>query len=248
MPVLNLAAEDVHVWWTRLDARSGDLAVGMGMLSEAERDRAARLRLEADRVAFVVRRATLRAILAAYLDTDPADLGFSVNDRGRPTLAGGSGLRFSLSRSGPIAVYAIAGDRDVGVDVEAVSTARVADADLEALARRFFSVREYEELAGLPDEQRRAGFFACWTRKEAFLKATGEGLGGGLDQFDVTVGADQPPRVVEIRGRPGEAAEWSLRSLALPAGYAGALAVRGALRPGPWPAWRWSGSGSPAGR
>lgn len=172
---------------------------------------------------FVAGRATLRAILSRYVGGAPATLQVAAGDHGKPFLVGGDDLRFNLSHTGSVALYAVARGREVGIDVERLDR-RV---PCLRLARRFFSPEENDQLRSLPEALRRPAFFAGWVRKEALVKAWGLGLSAPLDRFDVCLLPDWPPQLLEVRGRPGEADRWSLLDVDAGEGHAAALAVEG---------------------
>ncbi len=221
-----LARGQIHLWCADLDRPAAERARFEGVLSRAERERAERFRFERDRQRFVVRRGLLRQLLAAYLQVDPARVGIGYGSHGKPELVPPSGrgsLRFNLSDSGPVALYAFALGQEVGVDVEELRVVPEAD----QIGRRFFSPAECAELADVAAEQRNEAFLLCWTRKEAFLKAGGEGLFCPLDSFDVTLRPGAPAAVLNVRGGGPGAASWSLHHLEPCAGYVGALAVLG---------------------
>lgn len=210
------------MWRVGLDpspARRRRLAL---TLSREERERAARLRLDRDRRRFVVARGGLRMILGEYLGVDPGEVEIGRSERGKPRLTrDGTGLRFSLSRSGELALCAVAWDREVGVDVERLRP--IADA-LE-IAEHFFSERERQALRRRDDERRQRAFFRVWTRKEAWLKACGVGLTLPLDRVEVSVEEDEPARLLSVPDDSSPASCWSLHELAPSAGYLAALAV-----------------------
>jgi len=221
-----LGDAQVHVWRAFCDVSCGERVRLSAWLCPEELERASRFRRQADTDRFVARRGILRALLGLYLGTDPADLGFDQGPRGKPSLAApasASGIRFSASHSHGLALYAIMCGREVGVDVEAV------DPDFPGLrvAERFFSPCELNALGALPEDAQQQAFFACWTRKEAVLKATGEGLALPLRDFDVTVGLDDPPAIVASRAASLDSSRWSLADLRPADGYAAALAVQG---------------------
>jgi len=221
---LSPGGDDVHVWRIPLDLPPPLLAGLAAVLSADERSRAARFRFDIHRTRFTAGRAALRHLLASYLRIRPGEVSFRYSAHGKPSLAGsaaGSGLRFNFSNAGGLALAAFVLDREVGVDVEEVK--RVAD--FTAIAERFFSPAENEVLRALPPESRDAAFFTCWTRKEAYIKAVGEGLSIPLDSFDVTLAPGGPPRLLATRGEPGGEARWSLHALHPGPGFVGALAV-----------------------
>ncbi|MBW3641291.1 MAG: 4'-phosphopantetheinyl transferase superfamily protein [Actinobacteria bacterium] len=214
----------VRVWQASLAAAAPRCRRLQAGLPADELDRAESLRSPRRRETFLVSRAMLRDTLGLLLGEDPKALRFAAGPHGKPFLEQERRLCFNLSHSGDMVVFATAWDREVGVDVE---RARV-DVDCEALAARFFSPVENEQLASLPHHLRRAAFFAGWTRKEALVKAWGVGLSLALDRFDVSLVPDRPPRLLDVRASAYGATRWSIRDLDPGAGYAGALAVEGA--------------------
>ena len=172
----------------------------------------------------MVARGALRVLLGHYLACDPRRVRFRKGAQGKPYLEEGSESRrisFNMSHSGKIALYALTPVREIGVDIELVRPHQPA---LE-LAERFFARGEVAALRVLPEREREGSFFACWTRKEAYLKATGMGLSTPLDRFEVSIDPDDTTVRLTIPSDPAEAARWSLHGLRLIGGYASALAV-----------------------
>ena len=195
-------------------------------LSEKEVMRADRFYFERDRKHFIVGRGVLRAILGIYLGMEPDQLEFSYGAYGKPYLADGCGereVRFNLSHSNELALYAFVRGREIGVDLEYIRDIP----DIEQIAARFFSARENIVLHGLPAAQKQEAFFRCWTRKEAYIKAIGNGLTHPLDQFDVSLAPGEPARLLTVAGEPDKTKRWALRELAPAPGYQAALAVSG---------------------
>ncbi|HVF42741.1 MAG TPA: 4'-phosphopantetheinyl transferase superfamily protein [Pyrinomonadaceae bacterium] len=221
-----LGSDDVHVFRAPLDAPPAAVGAHFELLDAAERGRAARYVFQKDRDHFVVARATLRTILGRYLRLDPARLAFDYGPYGKPSLAdaqNGQCLRFNVSHSRGLALYAVTLGREIGLDLEYMRD----DVDLESIADQFFSRREAAALRALPAHERVQGFFNCWTRKEAYIKARGEGLSHPLDQFDVALAPGEPAALLHTAADGREAARWSLRELSPGAGYAAAVAVEG---------------------
>lgn len=222
-----LRTGDVHVWYVDLAVDAGTLRRLAAGLSEDERARADRFVFERDARRFVVARSALRTLLAEYLGLTPRAVVFTYGVHGKPAFDGAlAGLGFNLSHSGEVAVVVAGWGRALGVDVEL----RRPLPDLAALAARSFAPRELAVLDALPESERPEAFFRCWTRKEAFIKATGEGLAHPLDAFVVSLAPDEPARFLDIDGDPDALARWTLHDLGPPAGYAGALVVEGAVR------------------
>jgi len=225
---------DVHVWL----APVGDLPVDalVAHLSPDERARGDRFVFERDRRSFVACRGLLRRLLGSYVGTEPRVLRFEYGPRGKPSLAAGSGprdVRFNVSHSGGLALLAFARGRELGVDIERER----AVPEAYSIAHRYFSPREVAALGALAADARPPAFFRCWTRKEAFIKATGDGLSRPLETFDVTLAPGEPARLERVEDEPGEAERWWLEDLEPAAGFAGALAVEG--HPARLARWRW---------
>ncbi len=217
-----LLPNEVHVWRVVRDVPESVTAGLWHLLLADERAEAGRFRLAHDRSRFVVARGVLRSLLGAYCGRLADTLRFQYGPTGKPSLWwAGSGAPpcFNVAHSGALVLVAVAQNRALGIDLEEMLP--LSDAD--AVARRYFSAAEQAALRALPREQRLRGFYTCWTRKEAFIKATGEGLSRRLDTFDVSVG---PRAAVErVRENAAEAARWALRDIDVGPGYAAALAV-----------------------
>jgi 4'-phosphopantetheinyl transferase len=217
---------EVHVWCASLDLPSAWRNSLRKLLSPDEIERAERFHFERDRGRFVARRGVLRDLLGRYLGVDAATIAFVYNDFGKPGLGSlfeDHGLRFNLSHSNGLALFAFTLGMDVGVDVEYEQP----EIEHEQLAGRYFSSYERDAIHALSPESRRQAFYVCWTRKEAYIKAHGEGLSLPLDQFDVSVTPDEPARLLATRGGLEGAEAWTLQHLAPAPGYLGALAVGG---------------------
>jgi 4'-phosphopantetheinyl transferase len=211
---------DVRLWTVRLDASDDTFARSLAWLSEEETARAERFRFDRHRRAFVLGRAALRALLGSYLGMDAAAVQFVVGPHGKPALADPScALRFNASNSGDFAAYAFTSGCEIGVDIEQHRALR----DFENIARRFFSPEETAELLALSAAEITPGFFNCWTRKEAFIKALGGGLSIPLDSFRVTLRPGADARMISPPG-------WMLHDFTPAPDYAGAIAYPGEPR------------------
>jgi 4'-phosphopantetheinyl transferase len=222
---LALPAGEVHVWRSNLDLDPIELGCVQSNLSWDERARAARFHFPKDQRRFLAARGTLRTLLARYVDYAPAQFEFCYGPSGKPELEPGcnaTGIRFNLSHAQGLALYAITRDRAIGVDLEQVQ----ADVAWKEIASRFFAPREVEGLGLVPAPSGAEAFFNCWTRKEAFVKARGEGLSLPLNQFEVSLAPGEPARLLCTTGDPQEASNWSIQELEPAAGYIGAIAVR----------------------
>jgi len=223
--VPSLQSDVVHVWNRPLEVPTQVEEACYGLLSPEERHRAARYRMGRPRTDFVLTRGTLRSLVAGYLGIAPQEASFRYSEHGKPLIDGPCDLRFNVSHTGGLALLAFVKAHAIGVDVEKINAAP----DARKLAERFFSVRERQSLEGLSGDELHAAFFRCWTRKEAYVKARGEGLSLPLDQFDVSVAPDESRALLATRPDPSEAARWILRDLPAPPGYAAALAVTGTM-------------------
>jgi len=222
----SLGDEDVHVWRASLNQTVAVVSAHRQILAPDELERAAKYHFQRDRDRFIVARAVLRRLLASYLQSEPARLRFRTNEYGKPSLdieAGREALRFNLSHSHDLALYAVVSKREVGVDLEYIQQ----DFDTKQIAERFFSTREIAALNALPANLQTESFFRCWTRKEAYVKARGEGLSLPLEQFDVSLSPDDPAALLNVAGNPAEASRWSLRELTPAPGYMAAIAIEG---------------------
>lgn len=217
-----LGVTDVHVWRIGLRLKKSELARCRATLTTDERTRAARLLSPTHGRRFTAGRGILRRLLGKYLGTPPEDVILTCNTYGKPSLGGGAPrLRFNLSHSGDIALYAFSRSRELGVDIERVDPKMAT----EAIADQFFSPTEVTALRAVPRSRRPRAFFACWTRKEAYIKARGKGLSLPLDRFAVSIG---PGKASLLRSYiAGDVDRWSLKDLTPGPGYAGALAVEG---------------------
>jgi 4'-phosphopantetheinyl transferase len=230
-----LRENEVHVWRVALDRGWEDLHALRQVLSPDERERMDRFYLEPDRRRYLVGRAVLRKLLGRSLEISPDTLRFTYSAYGRPALAADfahTRLQFSVSHSGDLVLIAVALGRAVGVDVERIRT----DIAVDEIAARFFSAHEQRTLARLAAGRQREAFFACWTRKEAYIKARGDGLNLPLDAFDVEFLPGRTARLVETRHDPGEARRWTLQELEVGEGYKAAVAVEGE---GELKCWQW---------
>jgi 4'-phosphopantetheinyl transferase len=226
-----LAPGHVHVWRIPLDRPADEVRALRSLLDDDERRRADRFYAEAHRVRFTVAHARLREILAGYTGEDAPVLRFTTGAHGKPSpVAGESGrgvIPFNLSHSGDLALVAVAAEGDVGVDVERHD----GSVEFLAVAERFFSPNERAVLRGLAHDGRALthAFFAAWSRKEAYLKATGHGITRGLHHFDVSCAPDVPARLLDDRMDGEATTRWAMTSFVPAAGYSGALVAAAPL-------------------
>lgn len=222
---LAIEADDLDVFAVNLDAPEDVRARLWSHLSSEERQNAETFVFPEHQQRYVVGRGMLRELLAPRLGIPPGGIEFIGNAYGKPRLADvhrAPELNFNVSHSGSLALYAFCRDCDVGVDVELMR--EIEDAD--DLAERFFSPAEAAALAALPVDQKSLAFLACWTRKEAFIKAIGLGLSCPLDAFDVSLEPDAPARLLRIDPSIDSVSSWSMQGFRPRDGYIAAVAHR----------------------
>lgn len=201
-----------------------------------ERMRAERFHFEEDRKRFIICRGILRTILGHYLGVEPSWVQFCYGKNKKPALANTTfkgEIHFNLSHSEGLALYAFNRNREIGVDIEYIRDIP----EIEQIAKRFFSERENAVFQILPKSKKREALFNCWTRKEAFVKAMGDGLSWPLDRFDVSLVPDEPARVQRIEGDSRAASQWSIDDLKPAPGYTAAFAIKGRI--GRVHFWQW---------
>ena len=233
-----LGGNEVHVWRASLDDSTQRRDSFLHTLAADERTRAERFYFQRDRDRFINAHGVLRDILGLYLNRAPKSLSFCYSSHGKPALAcesGGDAIHFNMSHSHGVALYAVTRGREAGIDLEFIRC----DLETEQIAERFFSRSEIATLRALPLGLRKYAFFLCWTRKEAYIKARGEGLSMPLDQFDVSLIPGEPAALLSTKPEADEALRWSLRGLTPACGYSAALAVEG--RGWTLSCWQWPG-------
>jgi 4'-phosphopantetheinyl transferase len=220
----HLQIDEIRVWHAPLDLDEAILEPLLGTLSPDERERAARFRFTRDAVRFAAGRVALRTGLAECLGVDPHTLLFHYGPHGKPELAppfDRAGVRFNASRSEGVGLYAAARNRRVGVDIEYVRPFP----DLDEVAAISFSPREQRRWHRLAPAERLVGFYNCWTRKEAYLKAVGNGLADGPARVTVSLAPDMPARLDHVAGDPLAPTRWKLGALDVHPGYVAAIAM-----------------------
>jgi 4'-phosphopantetheinyl transferase len=216
----------VHLWRAPLDAPEAIVDELFATLSADERQRAARFRFDRHRRRFIVCRGQLRRLLGRYLGESPDRIGFEYTSLGKPKLAApwnDGSIQFSVSNSHELALFAVAGDYELGTDVERIRPL----SNIDAITQRCFAPQERDALGRLPAEQRLIGFFHCWTRKEAILKAVGTGLTFPLDRLAVSLTPGAPAELLAFDDDAQALDRWWLVSLVPAGGYVAAVASTG---------------------
>ncbi|HTP85308.1 MAG TPA: 4'-phosphopantetheinyl transferase superfamily protein [Bryobacteraceae bacterium] len=218
---LTLEPGEVHVWRVALDRPAEPFRT---LLSPDEMARAAKFRVPNGAERYIVGRGVLRTLLGRYTGVEPAGIVFVHNQFGKPEVPG-TNVCFNLSHSHGQALAAFTRGRAIGVDIERIRE----EVMREKIAERFFSPAEARALAALPADHQAQGFFNCWTRKEAWIKARGEGMSIPLSSFEVSLAPGEPARLLATRPDAEEAGRWSLAALDCEPGFAAAVAVAGEL-------------------
>lgn len=213
----------IDLWYAKLDQSDSLIQKLITSLSDDEFSRAEEYRFDRDKNRFIVGRGILRNIIGRYLNIKPGLVNFRYGKYGKPYLSNNHHereIKFNLAHSKDVAVYAFALGKEMGVDVECIREMP----DVDHIASSFFSPREVIALRSIPENQKLEAFFNCWTRKEAYIKALGDGLTHPLDQFSVSFLPGEEPEVLEISNsmKPGK---WSLKSFSIRDNYIAAVAV-----------------------
>lgn len=220
---LTISNTEIHIWRVVLDRAASEIHNLAQTLSESELQRADRFHFDRDKNSFIIRRSALRSILSRYLNIAPNLVQFSYGPCGKPELAAKfhSTLCFNSSHSQGLALYAVTRSRKIGIDIEQIRPLP----DMESIVERFFSQQENAAFKAVSAEQKLAAFFNCWTRKEAYIKATGDGLSFPLDRFSVSLTPGEPAQLLNVGGDSTAAARWYLKALIPAPNYIAAIAV-----------------------
>jgi 4'-phosphopantetheinyl transferase len=221
-----LGQAEVHLWVVPLIISAEKSSYFKSILSPDEQERAGCFRKSRDAQRYVAARGSLRSLLGKYLRIEPDRLQFAYNAFGKPHIVGEeplTSMKFSVSHSDDLALFGFARGHELGVDVERIRP----EIEVEDLAARYFSPNEFEKLRSLPADQQREAFYCGWTRKEAYLKARGEGLSFPLDRIEVSLTPDEPAMIRKVSGDPDVSRRWIVQHLSPAPRYVGAAAVEG---------------------
>lgn len=221
---IQLDENSVHIWRANLDQADWVTNNYLRLLSHDERERAERFHFPVDRNRFITRRGILRRLLSRFVHCAPDQLMFEYSDYGKPRLVeqfNPGCVAFNLSHSNGKALFVVSQQEMLGIDIEFMRD----DRDLLSIAAAAFSCHELEQLRALPENLQKEAFFSCWTRKEAFIKATGKGLSFPLKNFDVSLLPGDRFKILRVVGLPEEKFTWQLEDLPVEKGYKAALAV-----------------------
>ena len=227
-PLVVLQEDSIHVWRIPLNPSAPRLKAAGKILTQDETRRADRFLRAEHGHRFTTARAALRTLLAGYLDAQSGDLCLEQGQYGKPHLAGehaDSRIQFNVSHSGELALAAFCLDAPIGIDIEQNRPRP----DMLKIAKRFFAKQEVDTLLCIEPEHQQAAFYTCWTRKEAYIKARGDGLHHPLKGFQVSLAPEDPPALLHADGEPQDG-PWTLYTLFPGDGYTGALAAQGPSR------------------
>jgi 4'-phosphopantetheinyl transferase len=223
---LKIGEGEVHVWYGSYNDMRPYFPLLSQTLSQTERMRGEKYRFPIDRHNYIIRHGILRALIGRYLSIHPKGIRFGMNEFGKPLIEDTcreDPLQFNLSTSNKMVLYVFAHGRRVGVDMEFIRPME----DMDAIVESCFSFDENTEFNALPVKKRQEAFYHCWTQKEAFVKALGDGLFRRLDQFDVSLIPGTPAELKRTAWDPDEATRWTLKSITPTQGYIASLAVEG---------------------
>jgi 4'-phosphopantetheinyl transferase len=223
--IVPLSPEIPHIWVVELSVAEGSLVAYYGLLSKDERNRAARFKFNKDRNKYIICRGALRELSAKYLKMNPKEIVFEYSEFGKPKFTHKTSVRFNVSHSGDFALIGFIENHSIGVDIELIKY----DFDVLEIAHNFFSRKEMEALQGMPINLQHIGFFRCWTRKEAFIKAEGSGLSFPLNSFAVSIHADESAVLLETDWDKEEKEKWELYPFVPVHNYRAAMAVKGKI-------------------
>lgn len=223
---IRLGRNEIHVWRIPLDLPEESARQLCGFLSQSEIERADRFHFKKDRLLFIAARAAMRQILERYLNIAPRSLIFVEGAKGKPELPyaiDSRNVKFNLSHSCELALLAIAENLCVGIDLEFVDHTFAS----EEIASRFFAPDEVSTLLALAPDRRAEAFFDCWTRKEAYIKALGEGLSVPLESFSVAFGIGASAALLRVDASLDDASRWRMYDITVHPEYKAALVVEG---------------------
>lgn len=218
----SLNSGEAHIWVASINQQKEKEAKYWSTLSSDEKERANRFYFEKDKTGFTVARGILRQLSGNYLNLEAKSVVFDYQPKGKPSLSQSKDLKFNISHSSDLVLFAFYNNIEIGVDVEWINKA----VEWELISGNFFSKNEQQALHELEDTLKPLGFFNCWTRKEAFIKAEGDGLTFPLDKFSVNLKPGETPELLELETDPNSVKDWSLFSFIPGRDYVGALAIK----------------------
>lgn len=223
---LELLDSKIDVWSVNINNYTNKLFDYWELLSSSEKEKADRFRFEKDKNCYVIARGLLRILLSRYLNIKSQKINFRYAEKGKPYLEHPSNIKFNLSHSKNCIVLAFTKNIELGIDVEYAKN----NLEILQVAESFFSKQEIKALKSIQSIYRLSAFYNCWTRKEAFIKATGDGLSFPLNQFTVSLESSESAELVETRWDNKEKDLWSLETFTPQKDYIGAVASRNKIK------------------
>ncbi len=220
-----LQSKQVHVWCLSFREHTEHVPNYYALLSDDEKIKASKFHFEKDKNQSIISRGALRQLSALYLDRPIDDIAFTYGEYGKPEYSFKSYLKFNVSHSGDMAIIGFVKDHDIGVDIEHIKT----DFDVMDIAVNYFSELEIKTLKAFPKKKHIEGFYRCWTRKEAFIKAKSQGLSFPLNAFSVSIDSNNHANLLETKWDKREAKDWKLFSFTPNKDYIGAVSIKGAV-------------------
>lgn len=220
---LNLELNEVHIWLVDLDFNLDLVDQLNNILCEDEQIKARKFRFEYLQNRFITTRANLRIILSKYLTISPQNIVFNYGEKGKPSLVKNinpEAIEFNVSHSENLALYSFIKQKKIGIDIEKIRD----NCEVENLAQRFFTNNEYQIISRLRGRKQLQAFFQAWTSKEAYLKATGEGLGGGLDKIEINL-ENEARKILSIKDNQHLLENWTLHKIDINQDYIATLAL-----------------------
>lgn len=223
---LELSDSKIDVWSVNINNYTNKLFDYWELLSSSEKEKADRFRFEKDKNCYVIARGLLRILLSRYLNIKSQKINFRYAEKGKPYLEHPSNIKFNLSHSKNYIVLAFTKNIELGIDVEYAKN----NLEILQVAESFFSKQEIKALKSVQSIYRLSAFYNCWTRKEAFIKATGDGLSFPLNQFTVSLESSESAELIETLWDNKEKDLWSLETFTPQKDYIGAVASRNKIK------------------
>ena len=223
---IELKPDSVHIWSVHISQNKSNLTYFWDLLSTDEQKKANAFYFSKDKNCSIIARGVLRELLGSYLKIDPKHIEFQYGKNGKPMFGNPENIEFNISHSGDVIIFGFTKNNEIGIDVEYIKQ----DPELLEIASNFFSDEEVKSLYELDTSERLLGFFNCWTRKESFIKAKGDGLSFPLKEFVVSLSPYKKTALLKTKWDANEKSKWVLESFVPSSGYVGAIAVQGRIK------------------
>lgn len=222
---LTLKSIETHIWRANLDKNNSNFAFLKTHLTKDEVEYAKRFKFKKHSNRFIIARGILRSLLGRYLEVTPRKIKIEYSDYGKPHFQNEKAINFNISHSKQMAVFAFSKYCNIGIDIEFINK----KIEFDEIAKRFFSKNEVKTLNSLSDKDKVIGFYNCWTRKEAFIKAVGEGLSFPLDKFEVSLEPEKPAKIIKINCPQQDVSKWSIYAIKPEHNFVGSCVLEGSI-------------------